>query len=266
MTEPTEHPRASRMMVVFLRLYAEMSQTELARALGLSSQSRISELESGGEKPPSEDMLRRIAAATGVRWELATHLRRYVNDFLLAAERGGAVPQGNTAHLESYALSAYLLEDTAAARHEPPAEARLAAERFWKGMASLPLSRRRWAIELSPRAAKSWALAELLCHESERAAADRAPEALELAELALSVAGRVEGKEEWKRQLQGYAWAFVGNARRVAEDPAGAGAAFAKARDLWRSGAGPEGGLLEEGRMPSWEAPGNFAPEGAEFE
>jgi transcriptional regulator with XRE-family HTH domain len=245
MMEPTEHPRASRMMVVFLRLYAAMSQTQLARALGLSSQSRISELESGDDKPPSEATLRRIAAATGIRWELAAHLRRYINDFLLAAERGGAVPQDNIAHLESYALA-----ETAAARRESPAEARLAAERFWKGLAVFPSPRWRWTIDLSPRASKSWALAELLCHESERAAANRAPEALELAELALSVAGRVEWKDEWKRHLQGYAWAFVGNARRVADDSSGAGAAFAKARELWRSGAGSEGGLLEEGRMP----------------
>jgi len=43
-------------------------------------------------------------------------------------------------------------------------------------------------------------------------------------------------------------------------------AAFAKARELWRSGGAAEAGPLQEGRMPSWEAPGNFAPEGAEFE
>jgi len=36
----------------------------------------------------------------------------------------------------------------------------------------------------------------------------------------------------------------VGNARRVADDPSGAGAAFVKARELWRSGAGWEGDLL----------------------
>lgn len=251
MAESTEHPRASRMMVVFLRLYAEMSQTELARALRLSSQSRVSALESGGDKPPSEAMLRRIAEATGVRWELANHLRRYISDFLIAAERGGAVPQSSTALPESPAILAYLLEEAAAAvRQESPAEARLAAERFWKGVAGLPSPRRWRTVELSPRASKSWALAELLCHESERAAAESPQEALELAELALAVAGRVEGKEKWKRRIQGYAWAFVGNARRAAKNPSGAAAAFAKARELWRSGADAEEGLLEEGRMP----------------
>jgi len=262
MTEPTEHPRASKMMVAFLRLYADMSQTELAQAARLSSQSRVSEIESGDDKTPSEDVLRRIAAATGVRWELVTHLRRFINGFLFATERAGVSLAGSTAHPESLAVLAYLLEDEAAARHEPPAEARLAAERFWKEVAGLPSPRRRRLIELSPRASKSWALAELLCHESERAAADDPREALELAELALSVAGRVEGKEEWKRLLQGYAWAFVGNARRVAKDHSGAGAAFAKARELWRSGAASEAGPLQEERMPSLEAPGSFAPQG----
>jgi tetratricopeptide (TPR) repeat protein len=97
-------------------------------------------------------------------------------------------------------------------------------------------------------------LVERLCHESERAAADSAREALELADLALSIAGRVDGGERWSRRLQGYAWAHVGNARRVGNDHAGADAAFAKASELWRSGQDQEPGLLQEWRMLSMEA------------
>lgn len=253
MAEPREHPDALRLLVVFLRFHGRMSQAGLARATRLA-QSRISMLENG-EALPAEDVLRRIASAAGVRWELVTHLRRYVNDFLYAAEQGGAVPPNRAADPVPLAISAYLLEDMAAAQAEPPVEARETAERFWKGVAGLPPPRRRRVIELSPRASTSWALAELLCHESERAAAEGSQEALELAELALSVAGRVEGNEEWKRRIQGYAWAYVGNARRDAEDPSGAHAAFAKARELWGSGASPETGPLQEWRLLSLEAP-----------
>src|SRR6185369_2765430 len=63
-----------------------------------------------------------------------------------------------------------------------PSEARLEAERFWKAAAGLPTPRRRRAVELSPRASQSWALAELLCHKSEQAAVESPQEALELAE------------------------------------------------------------------------------------
>ncbi|HEY3570286.1 MAG TPA: helix-turn-helix transcriptional regulator [Thermoanaerobaculia bacterium] len=252
MAEPREHPDALRLLVVFLRFHARMSQAGLAGATRLA-QSRISMLESG-DALPAEDVLRRIASATGVRWELVTHLRRYVNDFLYAAERGGAVPPNHAADPVPLAISAYLLEDMAA-QAEPPSAARETAERFWKGVAGLPPPRRRRVIELSPRASRSWALAELLCHESERAAADGPQEALELAELALSVAGRVEGNEEWRRRIQGYAWAYVGNARRVAEDPSGANAAFAKARELWGSCASPETSPLQDWRLLSLEAP-----------
>ena len=94
----------------------------------------------------------------------------------------------------------------------------------------------------------------MLCHESERAASRSAPEALDLADLALRVAQRVEGGEGWRRRAEGYAWAHVGNARRVANDFAGADAAFSEAWALWRDSRAPEAGPLAEWRMHSLEA------------
>ncbi len=252
-----ELPDVSRLTVLFLRLTAGMSQAELGRAAGLS-QSVISRLESGPGKPSAE-ALQQVAAAAGIPWHLVAHVRGFVDSFLRASrgEAGGfkelkeRVEERNQLLLSSPAVRAYLLEDLAAS--PSPSELRLEAERFWDPVKDLPSPRRRRAVEFSPKASRSWALAERLCHESETAALESPKEALELAELALAVAGRAEGEEDWKRRLQGYAWAYVGNARRAANDHAGADAAFAKAWELWRSGSDPEG-LLKEERLLSLEA------------
>ena len=46
-----------------------------------------------------------------------------------------------------------------------------------------------------------------------------ADRALELADLALRVAELIPGEEPWRSRVQGYAWAHVGNARRVRDRP-----------------------------------------------
>ena len=95
----------------------------------------------------------------------------------------------------------------------------------------------------------SWALCERICAESERAAAADAKRALDLADLALRVATQVPGEEGWRSRVQGYAWAFVGNARRVAGDLSGADDAFSRSNLLWKSAGKSESGLLDEGRI-----------------
>jgi tetratricopeptide (TPR) repeat protein len=99
---------------------------------------------------------------------------------------------------------------------------------------------------------QSWAMAEKLCEASVQAAARSPAKALELAELALFVAGWV-GEEAWRRRVQGYCWAFVANAHRVANDFDQADAAFEEARKPWRDGADPDG-LLPEWQMLDLEA------------
>ncbi len=246
-----EHSDVSRLVVLFLRLTARLSQAELGRAAGLT-QSQISRLESGPGKP-SEEALQRVAAAAGVPWHLVAHLRSFVGSFLSTLSGEAVSAEGADPRLPSLpAVSAYLLEDLAA-DSPSPSDARLEAERFWGRVKGLPSPRRRRAVELSPKASRSWALAERLCHESETAASRSPAEALELADLALRVARNVEGGEGWQRRAQGYAWAHVGNARRVTQDLAGADAAFRQAWELWRSGSSPEG-LLEEERLLSLEA------------
>ncbi|HEV2853273.1 MAG TPA: tetratricopeptide repeat protein [Thermoanaerobaculia bacterium] len=87
-------------------------------------------------------------------------------------------------------------------------------------------------------------MAERLCAESVRAAAHRADRAMELAKLALRVADLAPGSEPWRSRLQGYAWTFVANARRVQGDLPGAEEAFARADRLWKAGAPADPGVM----------------------
>lgn len=119
---------------------------------------------------------------------------------------------------------------------------------------------RRELVETS-RQYHQWAVAERLCHESERAAAGSAAKALELARLALRVAELAPGGPVWGQRLQGYAWLFIANARRVGGDLPAAGQGFERATQLWEAGASGDPGLLAAWRVPdgeaSWRRQGN---------
>jgi len=135
---------------------------------------------------------------------------------------------------------------------------------------------------------QSWALCERLCEESVRVGAESPAAAVELAELAVEVAlvaplpvGRAQSAlpvrleatarpgepaepptpatwpsatgprdaERWRDRLSGYAWAFVGEARRLAGDPVGAEEAFARSRELWPTAVQDEAGQLDGLRL-----------------
>ncbi len=99
-----------------------------------------------------------------------------------------------------------------------------------------------------------WAVAERLGEESAKAAAGSAGKALELARLALRVAELAPGDPLWSQRLQGYAWLFIANARRVGGDMPAAAQGFAKATQLWEAGSAADPGLLPAWRVPDLES------------
>jgi len=226
-----------RLVVVFLRFYADMTQAEFGKASRVD-QSEISKYEKGIRQPP-EESLRRMAKASGVDWPVVIHLRRAYGAVLSASARRIAIPDlqpSALAELETalLAVTPYLLG--AEPWRQSLAEERSEAEEIWTALERYPISQRRRLIEQAPRASRSPALAARVCAASLRAAPRNAREALELAELALSIGGRVTGREGLRSRAQGYCWAHVGNARRVANDYEGAEEAFTRAWDLWRIG------------------------------
>jgi transcriptional regulator with XRE-family HTH domain len=126
-------------------------------------------------------------------------------------------------------------------------EARREARDLWEGLKRKDAARRRLLVEKVAKY-RNWALSELLCEESIKAAGDSADRALELANLALRVAELAPGEEAWRQRVQGYAWAHVGNARRVKGDLPSADEAFGRAQKLWSAGAWADAGLLNEAR------------------
>jgi transcriptional regulator with XRE-family HTH domain len=258
MEATAEHPDVLRLVVLFLRNYARMSQVKLGQAARMR-QSYLSDLERG-DKIPSEEVLRRLAAAAGFPWPLVAQLRRFYAALLAAIPRGAAFEMAAadllTVALDDsafFAVHSYLIEDVAEVASDLSEQ--LEAERTWTALAKLSRARRRRAIEISPRASRSWALARHLCHESEREAANDAQKALDLADLALWIAERVEAKgEEFRSLLRGYVWGHKGSALRAAGHLSPAAEAFARARQLWKAGAGFESPLLPEWRMLSLEA------------
>jgi transcriptional regulator with XRE-family HTH domain len=232
-------PKVLRFVVVFLRVHARMTQAQFGEASGID-QATVSRLELG-HQAPSEEALHRMAKVAGIEWTLVAHLQQFYTSLLTAATRRNAGPAPVALDLTDLepvlrtALTPYLLE---AANCEPPLpspdEQRREAAQIWIALEAHPLRFRRRLIELSPRSG-DWALAQRVCEASLKSAARQPEEALELANLALSIAERFPGEEGWRSRLKGFCWAHVGIARQFAQDLAGAAEAFDLAQRLWQA-------------------------------
>jgi len=94
---------------------------------------------------------------------------------------------------------------------------------------SLDAQELRFLVSHAPSLCR-WAFVKVVGEESERAASTDAARALEIAGVALWVAEQVSGEEDWASQV--LAWDYLGNARRVGSDLAGALEAFASSARL----------------------------------
>jgi transcriptional regulator with XRE-family HTH domain len=247
-------PAVLRFVVVFLRTRANLTQAEFGRRARVS-QGDISHYENGKKAPP-EEALRRMAAVAQFEWRLVVLLTRFYEALLSAAEGGGV---GTETDLEQailkpalLALAPYLVEDAEEAERSPSDEMREAKE-VWAALEPLSSEERRVRLRWSHRAARSWALAVTISHASERAAADRADDAVELAQLALEIAEQVPWEASRRERLIAYCRAYLANALRVANGLVAAGEMMAQAKEFWRHGTDPEG-LLEEWRLLDLEA------------
>jgi transcriptional regulator with XRE-family HTH domain/tetratricopeptide (TPR) repeat protein len=245
-----------RLVVSFLRDRAQMTQAQFGRASRVA-QPEVSKYEMGHVAPP-EEALRRMAKVARIDWPLVTYLRQFYIALLSAANSDGSIPSTQALDLTILepallAVTPYLMEVFPREPARPsPEEERREAEQIWRILEKHSVQFRRRLIELSPRSG-SWALSVRVCEESVRQAAHRPEEALDLADLALSIARKTPGEKSWRSRLEGYCWFHLANARRVANDFSGSNEAFARAWGLWRAGA-DESNLLAEWRLPLFEA------------
>jgi transcriptional regulator with XRE-family HTH domain len=254
---------AEALALLYLREAHGWTQTELAKAKGHSSHRVISRYENGA-KPLSRAELHDMAALMGFSRD-AVEALLFIHSLVSPPDPpddGSPValtPEelqriDHAVLLDGWTrateLRARLIEEKKGNKAEA---ARLKAEELWARLKPLPPSARRELIGDSP-AFWNWALAERLCDESRRRAADSPLEALAVAELAIWTAERtIIGAETWHDRLRGYALAHKANALRVSSDHATADSAFARSWALWQPSAGPES-VLPEWRLYSMES------------
>jgi transcriptional regulator with XRE-family HTH domain len=250
-----DHPEDLRLALVVLRALRVWTQAQMAAEAGLAP-SVLSEYERGQRKP-SRRAVERAARAVKVRPEALDRLLSALRSLRESMEVGAPASSRDAAVDEiSRAMEALVrvagelaFRESAPEREPAPApEDRAAAPDLWKRLQRYTPTEQRLLIEEGAEF-KSWALCELLCSESEEAARDSADRALELAQLALRIAELAPGRRAWGCRIQGYAWAHLGNARRVSSDLLGADEAFRRSERLWRAGAIGDLGPLDEARL-----------------
>jgi tetratricopeptide (TPR) repeat protein len=265
---PERIPSPLDLALTYLRSAAAWSKGRLAQALGLADESSISHYERGA-RLLTREKLESLVAPMGHPSE-AVDVLLFAHQLIFPeprkAEPASPVALSPEEHrtVDRAAMAAGWTAGQIAAeavrgelirtrKQEKADAARQEAERLFQGLMAATGAERGALVEAFPDY-WNWALAVRVCAESVRRAAHRAEEALELADLASAITERVPGEESWRSRLKGFAWAHVANARRVANDLAGADQAFARAWDLWRAGAGSAPELLAEWQLFSLEA------------
>jgi len=254
-------PSVEGVALATLRFNRGWLQQDLSRVAGLPH-GYVSDYETG-RRPLTEAALRELARLLGYQpghVDLVLGCVRRLRFEPVPAESPGELSPRDQVGLDAElaglfrSLEALFLEPCAEllVRHRL-IQARAAVEEPLGWLLRLPPEHRQDVVELVDWF-QDWALCERLCAESERAAAADARQALDLADLALKIATLCRGGEAWLSRLQGYAWAFVGNARRVANDLVGADEAFARSTELWPAGQPDPHRLLDESRIHDLQA------------
>jgi tetratricopeptide (TPR) repeat protein/DNA-binding XRE family transcriptional regulator len=239
-----------QLLIRLLRAIRGSSQEEMGAATSID-RTTISRYETG-DMSPSRQQLARLAEAAGLSLPFAESVLLPVVQLVrtpAASTRRPASPGSGraTAEIETSLvgtvrsgiaelLSELTARDTDAQQAPPASDDRLGVAALWARFQSYgPCEQRRW-IEQSSEL-QTWAFSEKLCEESAKAAAGSAEQSLHLAKLGLRAAKGPSGHANRHACGQGYSWAFIGNALRVAGDLRAADAAFAMAGIFWRQGA-----------------------------
>jgi transcriptional regulator with XRE-family HTH domain len=245
--------------LIILRGLAGWGQRQLAAAVGLSVPT-ISNYEQANTTPDLETW-HRMLDRMGFPAAMLERTLSFVESARQAREYAAAVGEAALrAQAESMAAQVALsVEVQVRATLDQLMEgARLLESRqqapaFWQRLAGCS-QRERLTLLRGQSEFHTVGFCERLCDESLRAAADSAARAVELAELAVEVAGRVAGPAWLRSRVKGYARMHLANAVRVAGRPRRAQAIFERGAALWRAGAAADPGLLNEARVLSLEA------------
>jgi hypothetical protein len=125
----------------------------------------------------------------------------------------------------------------------PSPEDRLQATEKMATLLELDVPTRRLLVKVNEDF-QTWALAERAAQTSAEAASRDLREARAWAELAVEIAKRVRGTEDWRNRVQGFALGQQAHVMKAAGDGDGAEAAE-EAKRLWDAGSDPDRILAE---------------------
>ncbi len=202
-------------VIAIFRAIRHWSQTELAEASGVG-QSSISEYELG-KKEPHFSTLERLLTAMGYHLSAIGEARGFLlkvrdcHTLIAPGDRAEALELWE--RLESHSHEAQL------------------------------------AIVREAGEFKHWALSEFLALQSTRMTSSDPKRALEFTELSVAVAEAIPGTSPWLSNVRGFAYAHLGNARKVLGDLGLAEAAYASADRFLKAGRSDKSGLLNLSRV-----------------
>jgi tetratricopeptide (TPR) repeat protein len=240
-------PATNRAFAALLEIL-HLSQQEAADRLGVK-RGTVSDYVTG-KRPLLPDNYRQKCVGLGLKAETAEQLLQFV------AEVDGDDQLRQAQGIDFAAQIGRLAERLAAT--VPERVRALIAEQeqqrfqaLWRDLGKLTLADWRLIVTAAPDL-RRWAFVKIVGEESERAASVDAKRALELASFALWAAEQVSGEEGWVSRV--FAWAFLGNARRVGNDLDGAKEAFANSARLQAEPPARQPSLPEPWRLLDLEA------------
>jgi len=246
MTEPAGIEAFYGDAIHLLRWRRKWTARRLAKESGVSKSAILSYEHSRGV--PSPKVRRKLARALDVSPARLHRLAAALHDEASAAN-GGLVAEvaADLAGDFRRVLTTRLGTEQAC---PPPAVTAEEVRALAPDLASLSAHDLQKLEDRLPRL-RSWAFVKLVGEESARAASVDARRALELASFVLQVAERVAGTEGWVCRV--FAWAILGNARRVGSDLDGAEEASAPS---------PRKTSATTKRRRAWTWPGSSSPRG----
>jgi transcriptional regulator with XRE-family HTH domain len=256
-----ETPDERGICLYILRSLRGWTQEELAKALGTTA-GVVSEYEKGKRYVPGR-IVRRAAEVVGIPTRQLLDLESSLRDLqglLRTAPLPKSDPRDRVAEelylgfedLARRAVETVLASSRVWKSSSPSTRDLVPADALWAELERCGTEERLLVVEEGVEY-QTWGLCKLLCEKSLEAK-DGEGTALDLAELALQVAERVPGEEDWRACVQAFAWAHLGHARRKLGDRSGAEEALVRFRQLWRPGVSPRPLFLDDARIADLEA------------
>jgi transcriptional regulator with XRE-family HTH domain len=246
----------AQLKVRMLRALSGLSQEEFERETQVEN---IAGLESGLRHPTAAQIARMCDSLHITPEDCETLFQ----DYEARTAKGGASAGVEPLRVPGGVPSIAAILEEAEARISQAGEERVAtrtAEREqargpWERLKGLGSFDEMVLVARSAKELQTWAVVELICEESARAAAsDESTEhARNLAELAVEIAGRIRASEGWRQRVRGFAMAHLANALKSAGNLDAARETMEEAERLWESGQDPEQ-ILDPGRFLGLEA------------